>query len=223
MQAVCDARIRFLWVEIQHPASTSDYLELLLLDFLLKLENGLLAPGQAIFGDSANVNTDFLVSPNKGVSRGPKDDFIFYQSQKHIAIECTFGMLVHRWGLLRRDRPCKISLAKIGQIVICLCKLNNFCINEKDGIISDPIPTDDAHVKSGGGFTGVLTLPSSKNSCASISNYNPLTQGLIVGGNHNNDTEQPLRRSKAKPGHDPSSPREIMLQYITEAELKGPA
>ena len=39
-------------------------------------------------------------------------------------------MLVRRWAILPRPLTC--PLAKVGHIVMCICRLHNFCINVKD-------------------------------------------------------------------------------------------
>jgi hypothetical protein len=96
MQATCDARARFLDVSICHPGSTSDYLAFATSPLKHKLERpGFLAPGLVLFGDNAYVNTNYMVTPFKAVSSGPKDDYNFYHSQVRIKVECSFGILVH--------------------------------------------------------------------------------------------------------------------------------
>ena len=39
-------------------------------------------------------------------------------------------MLVGRWGLLRRALPSTLSLRKVTALVMCLCKLHNFLVNQ---------------------------------------------------------------------------------------------
>ena len=101
MLAVCDARRRFLDVEIRHPGSTSDYLAFALSTLHQKLEGKnphdetlpFLCPGVAVYGDNAYVNTLYMVVPFKSVSSGPKDAFNFYHSQLRINIECALACL----------------------------------------------------------------------------------------------------------------------------------
>ena len=103
MQGVCDAQGRFLNVWISNPASSSDYIAFLRSKLYEKVSKpGFLANGLALFGDNAYVSTEYMVTPFRNVRKGPKDDFNFYQSQLRINIECAFGMLVHRWAILRR-------------------------------------------------------------------------------------------------------------------------
>ena len=93
MQGTCDKRGRFLDVSINHPGATSDYLAFITSELHHKLDQpGFLAPGLALFGDNAYVNSHFMVTPFKNVSEGPKDAYNFFQSQLHIRVECGFGM-----------------------------------------------------------------------------------------------------------------------------------
>jgi DDE superfamily endonuclease len=110
MQGTCDSECCFLDVCIKHPASTSDYLSFSSSSLYRQLEQpDFLAAGLCIFGDSAYVNCRYFTTPYKGVSSGPKDSFNFYHSQLRIRIECAFGQLVSRWGILRRTIPSKVG------------------------------------------------------------------------------------------------------------------
>ena len=133
LQAVCDDHRRFLDFDISQPASTSDYLTFCSCDLLKKklTQSGFLKPGLTLYGDNAYVNTSFMTTPFKAVSGGIKDSFNFYHSQLRINIECAFGMLVHRWGCLRKPIPVNISISRICALVKCLCILHNYCINER--------------------------------------------------------------------------------------------
>jgi hypothetical protein len=102
LQAICDSQGKFLEVWMKFPGAASDYIALLRSDFYQQLSrDGFLHPLLAIYGDNAYVSTDKMVSPFKGATTGAKDDFNFFHSQLRIHIECAFGMLVHRWAILR--------------------------------------------------------------------------------------------------------------------------
>ena len=73
-----------------------------------------------------------MVTPFKAVSSGVKDAYNFFQSQLRINIECAFGVLVNRWGILRSPIPLNISLEKTTSLVRSLCLLHNWLIDEKD-------------------------------------------------------------------------------------------
>ena len=64
------------------------------------------------------------------VLSGSKDDYNFFHSHVRIRVECAFGILVSRWGILRSAIPCNITIVRIIALVSCLARLHNFCINE---------------------------------------------------------------------------------------------
>ena len=133
MQAICDHKLRFLDIDIAHPASTSDYLAFATSPICKLLEKpGFLADGLSIYGDNAYVNAPYMVTPFKAVSSGVRDAYNFFQSQLRINIECAFGVLVNRWGILRSPIPLNISLEKTTSLVRSLCLLHNWLIDEKD-------------------------------------------------------------------------------------------
>ena len=81
MQAICDAKRRFIDIDISHPASTLDYLAFATSPICQALEtNSALVEGLNIYDDIAYGNAPYMVTPFKAVSSGPKDTFSFYQS-----------------------------------------------------------------------------------------------------------------------------------------------
>jgi hypothetical protein len=82
MQAVCDSRRRFLDISIRHPASASDFLAFVTSNLYESLTNqNVLAPGLALYGDNAYVNTSYMAVPFLKVGSGVKDDYNFFHSQ----------------------------------------------------------------------------------------------------------------------------------------------
>ena len=71
-------------------------------------------------------------------NRVAEDNYNFYHSQLRIRVECAFGMLVQRWGILRMAMPRNLSVAKIVALVVALAKLHNFCIGESN--IQERVP-----------------------------------------------------------------------------------
>ena len=84
MQAVCDARRRFLWVDLKYP-SLKRQLE----------EAGFLKHGLCLFGDAAYSNAPYMCTPFRSAA-GTRDDFNFFQSQLRINIECA-SQFLHRF------------------------------------------------------------------------------------------------------------------------------
>jgi hypothetical protein len=68
-------------------------------------------------------------------------DTNFYLSQVRITIERTFGILVHRFGILRR--PMSMSICKVPALVTCLMRLHNFYIDHEGTYCSKPTLEDE--------------------------------------------------------------------------------
>lgn len=155
LQGVCDSQRRFLDISIRQPGSTSDFLSFQTSSLFHHMEEpSFLSPGLALFGDSAYVSNSYMVTPFKAVSSGPKDSFNYYQSQVRIAIECAFGILVHKWGILRKPIPVNISVQRTTALVNALCKLHNYCIDAQDDINSESqnVAQDELNIAVGGGI-----------------------------------------------------------------------
>ena len=159
LQGICDSNRKFMDVSLQHPASTSDFLAFTTSSICAKLEReGFLEHGKVLFGDLACCNSRCMATPYKSVKSGTKDACNFYHSQLRISIECAFGQLVRRWGILRKALPATMSVAKVSCLVMCLCKLHNFCVEERlarvDGSdkIAQPTAQDQMEIASAGGL-----------------------------------------------------------------------
>ena len=127
MMGVCDSRRRFIWVEVNMPGAASDFYAFDESALKQKLEaEGFLRHGLCLFGDNAYINSWYICTPWRNVSSGPKDDF--FHSHFCINIECAFGILVHRWGILRKPMPVNLTIEKISSLVLALCKLHNFAL-----------------------------------------------------------------------------------------------
>ena len=127
--ATCNSHKRSLDIEIKDPGSTSDYLSFYTSELLKKVsEEGFLKGFLCIYGDNAFINTFFMATPFKGFSTSIKDTYNFFHSQLRINIECSFGILVHRWGYLRRALPMNIIVERISALVRCLCILQYMII-----------------------------------------------------------------------------------------------
>ena len=211
MQAVCDAHGRFLDVEIRMPGSSSDFYAILQSDLRKRLElDILMSPGLTIYGDNAYVNTLYMVVPFKGVQDGAKDAFNFFHSSLRINIECAFGMLVHRFGILQKPMPVNIKVKQVTSLVACLCWLHNFCIDQREINLSEPSPKDIAFNRREGGFgVRIDTIDAAGNwgFDETLDRVHP----LLDGGNHLEDTNRSDRRRY----HSQSQlPVNAMLKYI---------
>jgi hypothetical protein len=222
MQATCDHEKRFLDIYLRHPASTSDYLAFCSSPLFFKMEtNDFMKPGLCIFGDNAYVNAPYMATPYKSVKDGSKDAYNFFHSNCRITIECAFGMLVHRWGILCKPMSTKLPISKVTSVVRCLCRLHNFCINERlarspsiqqlftdeDPDVIDHLDSDRVNIVLGGGSTAIV----GENS------FDP--DQLLHGGEHFDD----VTRARISRGVCVDTlPREVMLKIVEEMGLSRP-
>jgi DDE superfamily endonuclease len=223
MQGTCDSECRFLDVCIQHPASTSDFLAFTTSSLYRRLEKeNFLAPGLCIFGDSAYMNCRYFATPYKSVSSGTKDDYNFYHSQLRIKIECAFGQLVARWGVLRRAIPSNLGIKKTTSLVICLCRLHNYCINERLAHdarqatvidIPEALAADRLEILQNG---GVDLQRTSDNDMS--------PEELLHGGEHHEDTSLAFRRQFVKRGMNKNDvlPRERLHDIVANGGFTRP-
>ena len=114
-----------------------------------RLEGGLLKNSLVLFDDNAYLNTHYMATPFPNFAPGSKDDYIFFHSQVRIRVECAFGILVLRWGILRSAIPCNIIIVRTIAVVSCLARLHNFCIDEIERTKEhneDALPLDVEHI-----------------------------------------------------------------------------
>ncbi len=138
-RADSDCRGRILDISIKYGGALSDCLAFEASELHTWLENGLMQQDGdkdrfVLFGDNAYLNTAYMVTPFTNVAGDPnriaEDCYNFFHSQLQIRVECAFGMLVQRWGILCMAMPQYLSVKKVVALVIACAKLPNFCIGE---------------------------------------------------------------------------------------------
>jgi hypothetical protein len=123
-------------------------------------------------------------------------------------------MLCHRFGILRKAIPTKISITKTTAMVYCLCCLHNFCINTDNANVPKARDNDlltftvESGIQGGGG----------EDPLNYDNNYRPVE--LLDAGHHQNDFNLHSVRSKSYNGV--VLPRERMLEVVIEKDLKRP-
>jgi hypothetical protein len=119
-----------MWLGISQLGSTADYMAWVTSDVYVDIENTvkkIIVPEFTMVDDNTYIKSSFMSVPFKGTVQEAKDNYNFHQSQLRITIEKAFGVLVHRWTVLR---GCLVVLIdKVTLMVKCLCCLQNFCIN----------------------------------------------------------------------------------------------
>jgi hypothetical protein len=128
------------------------------------LQAGLIPAGFYFLGDAAYRGIRQILTPFIGNFGARESVFSFYHSSQRMAIECSFGQLVSRWGILWR--PLRVPLSRAPVIIeACMC-LHNIMIDRKVGmVVAPPIhsrsrPRDQAtrpHINNNGGPGSLLT------------------------------------------------------------------
>ena len=126
--AGCDAHRRFQFYDISQVSTTHDSMALYSTEEGQAIAKGLpLSPeGYPFFanGDSAFRAGPSMVVPSGGVS----DAYDWCQSSNRMCIECAFGILVRRWGILWK--PLAVRFDRRAALIGCLMRLHNFCIDK---------------------------------------------------------------------------------------------
>ena len=226
MQGVCDARGYFLDVELRFPGAASDFYafdesalkkKLEQSGFLKPTNNSRFATNYCLFGDNAYIQAPYMVVPWRNVGAGAKDAFNFYQSQLRINIECAFGMLVHRWGMLRKPIPNNITVQRTTRLVLALCKLHNYCISRRVNI--EALQEGDV---SNIVLEGGLSLPRFDGHSEAAWEYDAnddRLDDLLDCGHHTDDHNQAQRdQFRRRKG----LPCQYFLEFIKDGSLRRP-
>ena len=128
IQAICDAKLRFIYIAVAAPGKTGDaraFKRLHRLRHWLKK----LPDKYFIIGDNAYIVDNTMLIPFSGAQKMfPQNDaYNFYLSQLRIRIEMAFGRLTTKWRIFRRNLESTTEINSI--IVIAACHLHNYVIN----------------------------------------------------------------------------------------------
>ncbi|KAL3787036.1 hypothetical protein ACHAWO_003669 [Cyclotella atomus] len=143
------------------------------------------------------ASTWFTPYPN--TSGGPKDNYNFFHSQLRIRIECAFGMLVQRWGILRSAMPRNISIAKTITLVLAFAKLHNFCIDAADEVAANPLLQAEHHMTTN--ESGSVPLVLNADASKILGREVTTPEDLIGGGEHFDDVPRQFRRRQQDDYH----------------------
>jgi hypothetical protein len=139
MQALCDAKLHFLFVSAMTPGRTNDFTAYKMSNLSSLIEQ--LPKGYWCGRDNVYVNTEHLLSPFPGQLISPeRDAFNFFLSQLRERIENTFARYVNRWGIFWK--PLIGKLGNHAKTIIVTAKLHNFAIDEQ---IEMPSNDDERH------------------------------------------------------------------------------
>eukprot|EP00978_Attheya_sp_CCMP212_P007198 scaffold16721_cov36-Attheya_sp.AAC.1 len=160
--------------------------------------------------DNAYVKELYMATPILGASPGVEDAYNFFHLQLCITVERAFGILAHRWGILCKALSCSVS--RVGPLVMCLCRLHNFCVNE-NSIKTSPKPShrDEAHI----------CQTRERHMMNNSVHFDPETGPceLLGGGHHFRD----LSSSGCKPeGENEKTPMYDMIDLVRGKGLSHP-
>ena len=131
MQAVCQSDLQFVAVTCKHVGCTNDAIAFET-SSLRDVCNSLPFPYHWI-GDNAYTLNETMIVPFLGQNLHKTHPYLeafnFYQSQLRITIECAFGVLVRRWGILWKAMEYDLEFQF--EIVHACCRLHNFCISRR--------------------------------------------------------------------------------------------
>ena len=214
MQAICDAKRRFLDISILYGASASDMLAFETSPIRVQMDRpGFLAEGLCLYGDNAYVNRSFMASPDPtGSGIGVQDSYNFFHSQLRINIECAFGMLVNRWGFLRKKAPKNYSIKKTIATVSCLCSLHNFLIDQR-------CTTPDANTAADAlslAIEGAVPMERATNG-------ERVPGQLLQAGNHfDDDPQYTVRKTIYQTHNGRALPRTAMIAHVANKGMSRP-
>ena len=132
--AICDHLRRYLWWDMSVVPQTHDSLAFKTTALGQAIANGEIS--HPCFAPFLNADPAFSAGPNMVVPI-KDNDFDFFQSSSRMPIECSFGILVRRWGILWR--PLTMRFDKRAPVISACMNLHNFCINER---VSADIPPE---------------------------------------------------------------------------------
>jgi hypothetical protein len=147
---------------------------------------------------------------------GNKDDYNFFHSQLRIRVECSFGMLVKRWGILRSAISMGITIQKTVALVNALVKLHNYCINRTDGTdtVCESTTEDLANITtSEGGYV----LMARVDACDV-----ELPVPLMHAGHHFDDIPESQRQGNKRQSTNIVLPRTLLLHRVVESDMTRP-
>jgi len=174
-----------------------------------------------LFGDNAYLNSPYMATPFTNVAgdanRVAEDSYNFYHSQLRIRVECAFGILVQRWGLLRVAMPRNISVQKIVGLVMALAKLHNFCISESNIVTRVPQMWERDR----------MNIMNTDSGYVGLGNDNPQQTTLVPTelmhlGEHFNDIPQNVLRAQRRQSVVGELPRTTLFNMIVDGHWQRP-
>jgi hypothetical protein len=129
-QALCDASLKFIFIEVAAPGRTSDIRAYRtrcrpMKDWIDQLPDGYFV----VLGDSAYPLLNHLLIPFSGTGRYDqhKSAYNYYLSQLRTRIEMAFGRMTSRWRLFHRNLDCTLPVCS--KIILAAARLHDELYN----------------------------------------------------------------------------------------------
>lgn len=132
--AICDVERRFIWADCSMAPQTHDSTAWSGTELGQRVADGELPAPYFLNGDAAFALSNSMITPSN--NDPALDDYDFYQSSNRMAIECAFGILIRRWGVLWR--PLTQRFDRRAPLIFALMRLHNFCIDAR--LAEDELP-----------------------------------------------------------------------------------
>ena len=185
MQVVCDKKKRILYRSIISRGIEHDSTAFKNSNFYKVLEEKwkyFLQEGLYLISDSAYASRSFLITPFDNAIHGTsQDDFNFFHSSSRIYIECTFGKVDMRWGILKK--PLGFTLSNNIQVIDAWIWLHNFIVGFREEN-QKRAPLEE------------LDKPLFEKDCLLFLSLNPeiVNFGVLGGDNELQSTGRPNKR-----------------------------
>jgi len=133
VQAIVDKKKRILFRSIMSRGAEHDstaFKNSSLYTWLIQNWQSLVSKGYYFIGDSAYSLKSFLLTPYDNAVHGTSEDnYNFFHSSCRISVECCFGEVDLRWGILWRDL--NYSLDVNCKIIDACMRLHNFIVEHR--------------------------------------------------------------------------------------------
>ena len=136
--------------------------------------------GSYSVGDAAYTLTDISISPITGSQQlnPTKGSFNYFLSQVRIQIEMAFGLLTTKWQILKK--PLFVSLSVGSEVLECICRLHNYCIDMRSQGLSEDIAEIIPFEKSPLGWRYLPTVEMLQPSVHGTSQVHDATLGMVL-------------------------------------------
>jgi hypothetical protein len=115
-----------------------------------------------------------------------------------------------------------MGIMKMTSLVTCLCRLHNYCINER--LAGESRNTDDSDIPAAMASDSLENIANGGVALEDTGTNRLSPEELLNGGHHNEDTTRAFRRQFERRGmhRDEELPRDRLHKIIVDGGFKGP-